>query len=275
MRADEPVALTRDAEVRLGLGAAADQVGLVEHRDDRPVLVVVPAPGGVLAAQVLTRVLDEPERPGLDILGELSVVPRVAAYDARGNLGGERHALPEEPLVSLDDEVAAVRDAGRGHLREHLRHVRLDDRVAERERDRDAVVPVADEMQVADAVDGDRRHPAAAALCEVDPLPALSEPVRRGPKPAVEVGRAVDAADDRAKLDDLEPDPALAGPPHRRHDLVERQDQVDVVGPAAQSAGECRQHLPPPGPLEVGLGVEIGETRVPGHDLKSHTRNDR
>ena len=81
VRADEPVALAGDAQVGLGLGAAADQVGLVQHRDDRLVLLLVPAPGGLGPAQVLALVLHEPEPPRLDVLAELGVVPRVAADD--------------------------------------------------------------------------------------------------------------------------------------------------------------------------------------------------
>jgi hypothetical protein len=228
----------------------------VQHRDDRLVLLLVPAASGFGPAQVRARILHEPKRPGLDVLGELGVVPRVAADDPRRDVVGERDALAEEPLVALDDDVAAVRDPGDRDLSEDLGHVRLDDGVPERQGDRHAVVTIADEMQVADTVDGDRRHPPAAALRHVDPLPALAKPVRRGPEAAVEVGGAIDAPDDAAKLDRLQPDPSLTRPAEGGDDLVERQDQIDVVGLAAQPPREPRQHLAPPRALKVALGVD-------------------
>ena len=127
------------------------------------------------------------------------------------------------------------------------------------------MVAVADEVQVADAVDRDRRHAPPAPQGEVDALPALAQAVRRRPEAAVEVARAIDAADDGRKRDRLEAERALAGAPERVHHLVERQDHVDVVGLAAQPPGERREHLAAASPLEVGLGVELIQARVPRH----------
>jgi hypothetical protein len=47
----------------------------------------------------------------------------------------------------------------------------------------------------------------------------------------------------------------LAAPAERAEDLVERQDAVAVMGPAAQAVRQGGQDLPPPGPQKVVLDV--------------------
>ena len=122
-------------------------------------------------------------------------------------------------------------------------------------RHRDAVMAVAHEVQVADAVDVDRRHRLAAALRLRDALPALAQARRRRAEVAVELARAVDGPDDRVDVDHLQSQRALAGPAERLDDLLERQDHGDVVGLAAQAGREQRQRPPAPGTREVRLGV--------------------
>ena len=97
-----------------------------------------------------------------------------------------------------------------------------------------AVVTVAHEVQVADPVDVDRWHGLAAALGQREPLPPLADPCRGRAEPAVEVAARVDRADDGVELDHLEAEDALALEAERGHHLVERQDEVDVVGLAAE-----------------------------------------
>ena len=121
---------------------------------------------------------------------------------------------------------------------------------------RDAVVAVAHEVQVPDAVDVDRWHRLATALRLRDALPALAQPRRRRVEVAVEVARAVDGADDRVDVDDAaSPSGALAGAAERLDDLLEREDHADVVGLAAQARRQQRQGPAAPGAGEVRLGV--------------------
>ena len=150
-----------------------------------------------------------------------------------------------------------------------LDDVGVDDVAPERAGDGDAVVAVADEVHVADAVDGDRRQGLAAARGVGDPLPARADARGRRAELAVEaaVRPAVDRAQDRVELDRLQPDVALLDPPERVDDLLERQDDVDVARVAAQPAGELRHDLPAPRALEVVLGVRARKAGVPPHRI--------
>ena len=147
-------------------------------------------------------------------------------------------------------------------LRDDLGHVRVDLVDAQRPRNRHAVVAVADEVQLTDPEHGDRRHRLAAALRLRDPLPAAADSAGRGTEAAVELARAVDGADDRVKRDGLEPEPALAPVTERLDHLVEGEDQVDVVGLAAQPAGQAGELLVPARAAEVALGVLGGKAGV-------------
>ena len=61
--------------------------------------------------------LDHPEAPGLDRLGQGRVGPLVAQVDALARLGGQRHAVVEEPLVALQRQVAHADLVVRADLR--------------------------------------------------------------------------------------------------------------------------------------------------------------
>ena len=138
--------------------------------------------------------------------------------------------------------------------------IRVDLVEPELARDRDPVVAVDDEVQVADAVDVDRRHVGAAAHRGRDPLPAPPDPVRGRPEAAVEVpARAVDGADDRVEIDRPQAEAALAAAPERLDHLVEGEDEVDVVGLAPQPGGEAGELVAPTGAAEVGLGVLVAK----------------
>ena len=139
--------------------------------------------------------------------------------------------------------------------------MRLDVLEPEGAGDRHAVVAVADEVRLADAVDLDRGQRLAAARRRCDALPARAHPRGRRAKRAIEAGGAVDGADDRRDRDHLDAQVALAGAPERRDDLVEWQDEVEVSGPAYRARSQPRHRLAPAGPQEVVLGVGGMEAR--------------
>ena len=165
------------------------------------------------------------------------------------------------PLTGRSEiaHVAARADAGL-----HLGDVGVDVRAPERARDRDAVMAVADEVQLADPVDGDRRERLAAPLRLGDPLPARAQPRAGGAEGAVELLRAVDGADDRVELDRPQAEVVLGDEPERLHDLLEGQDVADVVGLEAQPPREVGEHARAPRPREVALRVLGGEARTHG-----------
>jgi hypothetical protein len=121
------------------------------------------------------------------------------------------------------------------------------------------VVAVAHEVQLADQEQRHGRQRLAPPLRGRDALPARAQPRRRRPEPAVEVGRAVDGADDRVERHDLQPAVDLPGAPERVGDLLERQDLPDVAGLAPQPPGDVGQHARAAGAREVALGVRGGE----------------
>ena len=172
----------------------------------------------------------------------------------------ERDALAEQPLVALDREVGDAHVPAGPDARLDLGHIGVDVVAAERARDRDAVVPVAHEVQLADAEDGDRRERLTAALGLGDPLPAGPQPRARGAEGAVELLRAVDGPDDRVERDGLEAEVVLGHAPERLDDLLEGEDVADVVGLEAQPPPEVREHPRPPRSREVVLRVLGGET---------------
>ena len=131
------------------------------------------------------------------------------------------------------------------------------------------MVAVADEVQVADPVDRDRGERLPAALGGGDPLPAAAHARRGRAEAAVEVARAIDGADDRVERDRLEPELDLADHAERLDDLVERQDQRDVVGLAAQPPAELGEQLRAPRAREVVLRVGAGEAGAAVHPGKA------
>jgi len=92
------------------------------------------------------------------------------------------------------------------------------------------VVAIAHEVQLADAIDVDRRHRLPAPLRLGDALEARSHARRSRAKRTVELLAAIDGSHDRVDRDDLDPEVALADPAERLDDLVEGQDDVDVAG---------------------------------------------
>src|SRR5690606_35556836 len=187
---------------------------------------------------------------------------RVAQADLAAHRLGQRHALPEEPLVTLERQVADADGAVAADPGEDLDDVGVDDVLALRAGDRHAVVAVAHEMRVADAVDLDGRHRLAPPAGERDPLPPRAHAAGGGTEAPVEVARAVDGADDAVERDRLHAAVALADPAERLDDLVEREDGADVLGLAAQHAADARQHGAAAGAQEVVLRVGLRESGV-------------
>ena len=93
---------------------------------------------------------------------------------------------------------------------------------------------VTDEVDLADPQQVDRRQRLAAPHDRRDVLPARAHPARGRAEAAVELTRAVDAADDRVQRDDLQPDPAFGHEPERGDDLLVGEHHPDVVGLAPQ-----------------------------------------
>jgi hypothetical protein len=140
--------------------------------------------------------------------------------------------------------------------------------VAQRPRDRDAVVAVLHEVDLADAVEVDGRHRLAAAHRRRDALPAGAHLRGGGPEVAVEAALAVDGAHDRVQRHDLAPRVALLQAAQRVDDLLEREDVVDLAGLAPQPAAQPRQRQPPARAQEVVLGVGAGQSGA----ARRHTR---
>ena len=261
MRAQQQVARLDDAHVGVGLGLAAlDQPGRVQHLRDRLVVLVEPQARDLGAVHERAVALHRAEAPRLDALGERAVVPGIGQPDLAAALAVERDALAEEALVALDRQVGDAHVVAGPDARLDLGHVGVDVVAAERARDRDAMVPVADEVQLADAVDGDRRERLAAALRLRDPLPARPQARAGGAEGAVELLRAVDGADDRVERDALEAEVVLGDAAERLDDLLERQDVADVVGLEAQPPPEVGEHPRSPRAGEVVLRVLGGKT---------------
>ena len=176
-------------------------------------------------------------------------------------MGLQRQIAGRDALVGVD-------------LGEDLGDHRVDLVEPELAGDRDAVVAVDHEVELADAVDLDRRHVGPAAHRGRNPLPAPADAVRRGAEAAVEVAsRAVDSADDRVEVDRLQPEPPLAATAERLDHLVEGQDQVDIVGLAPQPGGQAGELMPAAGTAEVRLCVLVGEARV--HESRVRRSTDR
>ena len=242
----------------------------MQQAHDRGELLGEPAPGHLGPVVELVLVLHEPEAPGLHGLAEFRVAPGIGEGDLGVGLGGQLDPGAEQPLVVLEQQVAAAADAPGGHGGEDLGHVGVDRLLPHGQRDRHPVMPVGDEVQVTDAVHVDGRDRLTAALGQGQPLPALPDPAGGGPEPAVEVPGGVHGAHHGVELDHLQAQLALAGHPERGHDLVERQDEVDVVRFPAQPLGQPGQHLAPPGTLEVVLHVGPGKPGISGHRGSHH-----
>ena len=146
-----------------------------------------------------------------------------------------------------------------------LGHVGVDRLPAQGARHRHAVVPVAHEVQLADPVQGDRRHRLAAALGLGHAFPASAQPAGRGPEAAVEFLRAIDRADDRVELHHPQTEMALARAAQGRQHLLQRQDEPHVVGLAPQAPSQVLEHARSPRAKEVALRVGAGESGVRGH----------
>jgi hypothetical protein len=145
---------------------------------------------------------------------------------------------------------------------EYLGHVGVDRLLAGRGGYRYPVMPVADEMLAAHAVHLDRRDRRTAPLRECQLLPAFPHPAGGGPEAPVEVVPLLGRADDRVQRYRLQAQLPLAAPAEHTGDLIKPQQAVAVVGLAGQAVRQRGQHLVPPGPQEVVLGVCPRESGV-------------
>src|SRR5947209_13337542 len=92
------------------------------------------------------------------------------------------YPLEEDPLIAFTREVgdSQVRIGGDG--RAYLRHVGRDDLPIQRPGHRDPVMAVADEVQLADAKEVDRRERLSAAGSSRQPLEAFPWHAARRPE---------------------------------------------------------------------------------------------
>ncbi len=129
--------------------------------------------------------------------------------------------------------------------------------------DRDAVVAVLDEVQAADPEDLDRRHPLAAALGLVDPLPARPDPGAARPEVAVELRRR-GRPSRRSCRARIVCSPIRRSPvrPSASTTSSKRQQRADVAGLAAQPRASRASAARRRDAVEVALRVLAGEAGV-------------
>jgi len=181
--------------------------------------------------------------------------PLVGELDPDALVLRQRDTLAEQSLVALQRQVGQPDLAVGADLGQHLGHVGVDVAVAEGPRHRHAVMPVLDEVQVADPVQVDRRHALPAPLGGGDPLPASAGPARRGAEAAVELPLAVHRADDRVQAHHLLAQPALPAPAERLDHLLEGEDHVHVARLPAQAGAQPPERAGAAGAAEVELCV--------------------
>ena len=153
---------------------------------------------------------------------QFTAATAVALAVATARWAGHPDQLPIAVIFSARDcaaapggferQAPAAGDAGGRDPGQHLGHVRLDRFLSGGSGDRDAVVTVLDEVQVAHAVDVDRRDRHAAPPREIEPLPPLPHPVGGGPEPAVEVAPGLDGSGHGVERDGLQAKVVPAAP---------------------------------------------------------------
>lgn len=266
MGTQQAVALGHHAHVGLRLGPVADQVRLFEHLGHRLVLLCEPGQRDLFAVHQLAALAHRAKTPGLDALGEGGVlVVGLAHADPRTRLRGQGHPLEEQALVRLQGKVAEADATLGAYPRLNLGHVGVDGVEPERSCHRDAMVPVAHEVHLADAVRVYGRHGLATAVGGGNPLPTRAHPARDGPEGAVELPSAVHRPDDRVQLDRLEAEAALTEAAQGLDHLLEGQNHEDVARLAPQAAREPCEGALPAGPAEVELRIGARKPRVARH----------
>jgi hypothetical protein len=89
-------------------------------------------------------------------------------------------------------------------------------------------------------------------------IPARADVRRRWTERAIEVARAVNAADDRVERDRLDAERLSADAAQRLHDLVVGQHHVHVVGLAPEERDQARELAAPARAQEVIASVGLG-----------------
>jgi hypothetical protein len=115
-------------------------------------------------------------------------------------------------------------------------------------------------MQIADAVDFDRRDRRAAPGGQGQPLPPGPHPGRGWPEPPVEVAPRAGGADDGIQPDRLQPQLPLAAPAQPADHVIQPHQLVALAPPAAQAVRQRGQELAPSGPQKIVLHVCPGKS---------------
>ncbi len=187
---------------------------------------------------------------------------------------GQRYPVEEDPTLVFRHEVAATPDPDGIDSGGDLGDVPVDRVKAQSQRDRDPMVPVADEMQFADPVQVHRRDELAAPLGQRQLNPALPVDFRSRVEPAIEIACAVNTADNRGETNALQPEPAFPGSSERCDDIVEQQHLGGIGRLPLQLDDHLAEYLPASGPLEIVLRVGLEVPRI-RHGPKARALGDR
>src|SRR5205807_9960956 len=125
------------------------------------------------------------------------------------------------------------------NARDHPRHISVDLLAPEGTGDRNPVMAIADEIQLSDPRQVDRRERAPATHHLGNLFPPSPNAPRGRTKAAIEVTSAVDRANDRVQRDNLETERTLTDEAECLNDFLVRQHDPNVVGLAAESSGEA------------------------------------
>lgn len=238
---------------RGGTGGALAPVRVGE-RDD---VVFPPRECGVGVEGAAPRRLAQPlgDGPSAGMLGEFGVAGRVVEPQVSRGRVGQGHHVEERAFAGFDLQVGAAQaGAGEGDGAQRA-HLRVDRELSAGPGDRDAVVAVDDEIELAHAhqLDGGQRGTGGDQLGDPVPSPTQRR-IERAELP-VEVARAGQGADHQVQRHGFGAAPRrgcrlLAGAAQGAHGLVESQRRLHRgVRPARErpaAAGNPEPRLPGP-----------------------------
>jgi len=181
---------------------------------------------------------------GRDVLEELVVLAGKRQLDPRTwPEPQEIGRLVEPERVAVADEIEQVLGRFDRRWRHDVDDVSVDERLPSLASDRDAVVPVLDEVHLADPVELDRGNFGPLAMSPVDALPAISRPRLAGEERAVEIAVPANAPDDLIDRHLAQAAVALGLRVYPAAHLLEREQCV--VGAPEPARDRAHERLPP------------------------------